>query len=723
MAEIRSGVNISIGANADVLERVFAQAQQKASSFEKSLAKAAAGTAAAYAALKVAIFNSLEAFAEQERIGNQLNQSLKNSGIYTQRLRDDYEELSVSIGRLIGADDDAVKSAFAKSQAYLGSIEITKELAEAAADLAVATGETLDEALVKIAKTVTTDTNALAKLGIEVNKSSDDHTRLSSIIDQLESRWGGQARASQGVSVAFSNLKNVIGDLYEEIGAQLAPAAVSLANSLTKVIEAAKNNAALIKLVTIVGTSAAALVAAVSACTALAGAFSSLMAILAPVGTALAAVAAVMATPFAAGSIAIAGMVATVVGGLTAIMVKGESFMSLMQKIKSGVSGLFGGGENKQEAQPLSTAEQEKVDANRKAQERIEQDRRDHVQRLELIERNQAGVTALQYQENTKRLVDLKNQENQILKQLDETRNAQVRQSLQDALSQNRQQQEFEQQERLARIQQFAQIETQAKADAMALGFQIETDLTLAQRNQLLEGEMTEAEAKRQIYQQMIRDRIEANNRFLQEQAKFGTAFATINEAINSRQVQGAKSASSELIALTESKNATLKAIGKISAVSSIAISSAEAAMNVYKGFSGIPIVGPALGIAGALAALAFGKERIVQVNNAAEGGLVTGGIPGVDSVPIMAMPGELIIPKKLTPTFQDVMGSGKLGGDNSQIVSELQALRSEIGAVRPNLVTINGDVMSDDSFVDRLIQKISDRLEFGNARLAGVNS
>ncbi len=69
--------------------------------------------------------------------------------------------------------------------------------------------------------------------------------------------------------------------------------------------------------------------------------------------------------------------------------------------------------------------------------------------------------------------------------------------------------------------------------------------------------------------------------------------------------------------------------------------------MRIYEGFSTIPIVGPGLGIAGAAAAIAFGGEQIANVTRAQRGGVLTGGIPGVDSIPVLGAPGELITPEK----------------------------------------------------------------------------
>jgi hypothetical protein len=77
--------------------------------------------------------------------------------------------------------------------------------------------------------------------------------------------------------------------------------------------------------------------------------------------------------------------------------------------------------------------------------------------------------------------------------------------------------------------------------------------------------------------------------------------------------------------------------------------------MDIYAGFATIPIIGPALGIAGAAAAVAFGAEQIGTVTSAAQGGLITGGIPGIDSVPVLAQAGELVAPRQ---NYEEVVGS-----------------------------------------------------------------
>lgn len=174
----------------------------------------------------------------------------------------------------------------------------------------------------------------------------------------------------------------------------------------------------------------------------------------------------------------------------------------------------------------------------------------------------------------------------------------------------------------------------------------------------LTETEELNRKVASDLQQQKAEDKRKADEQFIKDQMKFGTAYAEINRHIHSDEVNERKQATGELVALQSSSNATLRAIGKAAALYQIGVKTAESAMNIYAGFSTIPIIGPALGIAGAAAAIAFGAEQAAKVANLrayAQGGVVTGGVAGRDSVPIMAMPGELVSP---TANFEEVIGS-----------------------------------------------------------------
>lgn len=230
---------------------------------------------------------------------------------------------------------------------------------------------------------------------------------------------------------------------------------------------------------------------------------------------------------------------------------------------------------------------------------------------------------------------------------------------------------------------------------------------------------MTEQEIEAEAARQKVERGIEANNQRLRDQQRFGVAYSKINAFIQSEEVQGALAASNQLVALTQSKNNTLKSIGKAAALSQNIISTAQGATSAYASLAPIPFVGPALGIAAAAAMIAFGAERASNILAANTGGIVTGGIPGVDSVPAMLTPGELVVPERnFDQVVGAVRGENQGGGDmNSAILLEISQKLDNVG----NNITVQGDVLAEEVFIDRLVDKINEGINFRNLQLGGA--
>jgi len=174
-----------------------------------------------------------------------------------------------------------------------------------------------------------------------------------------------------------------------------------------------------------------------------------------------------------------------------------------------------------------------------------------------------------------------------------------------------------------------------------------------------LQGQIkSERQIEKDVAKERVQEKIKAREQEIKDRIKYGQAVATINKYLNSSEIQGVKDTSAQLAQLTNSKNATLKAIGKRAAQANIAISTAEGAIKAYSSLSGIPLVGPALGAAAAAALVAYGAERISEVNRAARGGYVpnTGG-GSRDRVPMLLEPDELVVPKNLAPDFIQSVG------------------------------------------------------------------
>ena len=108
-------------------------------------------------------------------------------------------------------------------------------------------------------------------------------------------------------------------------------------------------------------------------------------------------------------------------------------------------------------------------------------------------------------------------------------------------------------------------------------------------------------------------------------------------------------------------------------ALSSAISHAIESATGAQASMSTIPVVGPLLGIAAAGAALSFGLGLVAKLRSegkpkgAAYGTEIRGGIPGFDSIPIMAKAGEKI----LNPTEAreyEAMQRGRLNQGNNMI-------------------------------------------------------
>lgn len=187
----------------------------------------------------------------------------------------------------------------------------------------------------------------------------------------------------------------------------------------------------------------------------------------------------------------------------------------------------------------------------------------------------------------------------------------------------------------------------------------------------------TEIETRREVEadaaKKKIQDKRKSDKDLEAEYKKHGMIVAEINRIMHSEIYRGTSQAFGELAQLTQSSNNKLKSIGKVAAVANIVIRTAESAMNIYNGFSTIPIIGPVLGIAGAAAAVAFGAEQVSNVNKAEKGLLVRGGIPGVDSVPVLAQQGEIIAP---TQNFEEVIGSVRAKREAERMMGSDQTFR-----------------------------------------------
>lgn len=207
----------------------------------------------------------------------------------------------------------------------------------------------------------------------------------------------------------------------------------------------------------------------------------------------------------------------------------------------------------------------------------------------------------------------------------------------------------------------------------------------------LAEQLQTQEDMNKAALERELKQKQTSQNTFLDNQRRYGTAYAKFQDFLNKDQVKGFLETTQQLEQLAQSRNATMKAIGKAAARVNAAIATAEGAIKAYSSLAGIPIVGPALGAAAAAAIVAFGVEKQAQISAMASGGVV-GGIQSVtagsrDRVPILAEEGEIIVPKAIAPNYIQSQGIpdtqsnptlNGMGGGTTQIEIEMQSRVSE---------------------------------------------
>lgn len=700
MADLIIKISGDITEYEDALKAAESETEALSGKME-SVAKAAG---VAFALLTAEAIASVSAFAASQAATNKLTAALQQQGIYSKELVEDYRNIASAIQEKTGADDDAVVSAIAYAQSLLGQTKITQETALAVSDLAEAKGIDLKQAYELVSKAATVNTGILKRYGIELEDTGDKTQNLANITAALTTKFGGQAEAAAKGLGGIKLLKNTFGDLQEEIGKRLAPAFEQLITLSTRLLQIIQSNKVVVDLIVSLGIAAAtlsavalgasiasvALIKLKAAMAALAIATGvttlSVRALASATGIGLLVTAAALVAlnwgtvwPRIAGlflgaaetiGLAAKGVAQILKGMLTLDVAKfEEGEKNLLNSVKAGVARyndvVERGLAERQAAE--DKAEAEKLAKNNESAAAEEAAERAKQARLEAIKAEKRGLTVAQLQKESEASIKLRQEEIALLEAIEDENNAKIVGKLQDRLARVRELQTLQQQEDLAAQQIYQEQLLANNEEFQALTDEQKTLFAEANQQRLQAELLTENEARRQAAAERLAIQVKEHNDFIVNQQKFGTAFAIINRAMNTEMVQGAARAFGDLAALQQSSNATLKSIGKAAALANIAIQTAQSAMNIYAGFSRIPIVGPALGIAGAAAAVAFGAEQAGKVTAAADGGLLTGGIPGKDSIPVMAMPGELVVPTRNFDEVVNAVAASRAGGTQAQ--------------------------------------------------------
>lgn len=667
-------LKIVISGDPDKFNKALDEVSESTKRLEAGLKSAAEISGIAFAALTATVGELVSAYRDQEIQEQKTAALIRATGGAAQVTAVEVKELAESFSQVSLFSRTAIQ---ASENIILGFSKIGGDVfpkaQKAALDLAAFLGGDLSNAAFVLSKALQEPElglQALGRVGIKFTQGQQDQIKALAengqlqkaqalILGEVEKRYGGLAQAQTEGTGSLILMKNAFEDLSQNLGKELAPALEKVASYVTPVVKALSENQEFLKtaaavlsigvaitgLVTAASLAALTFVKVINIAKAAKLAFLELeLSISGVVGATGIGLLLLVITDLALNwnkrtlqiSSAWKAFISTVVEGAAGLndVLFGLATGNL-EKINSGFNQLKDAGKS------FFTTYNKLVDEGLKAQQESE-DKANETKKKGAIKYHEDVITTeTVFLEQRKKLIDQKN------KEIAELGLSAGQQEVLQRLEINNQIMAAEKaliKERRLALQDANSIDAQQQLDFETKLQQIENQKRSADINKHRAYLLEKAQIKAKSDLQYIKD-----------EEKFGKAYAKLNQILNSTQLQGASQAASDLVALQNSKNDTLKGIGKAAAVAQITIDTATSAMNIFNGFSTIPIVGYALGIVGAAAAVAFGAERIGDVLGAANGGIITGGIPGKDSVPAFLAPGELVAPAK---NFDEVVNS-----------------------------------------------------------------
>lgn len=742
---------IKIDADTKNVKAAFDDVRKQTENLDSALSEIGKVSGIAFAALTAEIGLSIAAFKQTEDATRSLTQALQTQGIFTTELRDSYIDIANALELKSNFDDAEIIRSQALTQSLLGQQKVTKDLTQGILDFAAAKGIDLVSATSLVSKSISTSTNALAREGLQLDATASSATKYQKVLEFLQGTYGGQAEAATQGLGALNQLQRAFGNLQEAIGKEFAPVISRAAKGLADFIQGIADNRQVVAFGVSLIAGAAAVTGLITVLALAGKAFLVFNAVLAATGVAV--------SGLRLAFLALAGAtgIGLIVAALSFLVLNWETAWPRMQSIfeafTKNIASLAGGIKevllgaftldparlsagldqiknafqnfSTEAFKPLEVAAQkteekqneiQRVAANKRESERS----RDEARRAD-AERARIEVIRAQTDRESQVIIEGKQREAQLLSQIASAKSEEEANLLRAQYERQREinQENFEiDQEQRAN---FAALRKETD-DALRADEIATTD---AIREEELQKIQATAETERQINarlaQESLQERITARKLEIEDRKRYGVAVATINAALRSTEIQSAKAVSNELIVLTQSKNNTLKSIGKAAAIASITIATAESAVVIaQKVIRALPFpINVPIAAALAGARIAFGAEQIANVNAAQSGALVEGPGRG-DTVPFLLEPGELVTPRK---NFEEVVSGVQNVRNNkdAEILDTLQQINEKTSG-NGGTVVVQGDVLSDESYIDRLVSKISDAIEFRNAKIYGVN-
>lgn len=212
------------------VEALAASSGKKAgSSFEKGFGSSVkegfsriSGTFVALAAAGAAALGgkaAIEAASRQQEAINQLNQSLKSAGTFSEEASRSIQQFASDLQATTTIGDETTLELVALARNFARTNDEATKLTKAAVELSAATGLSLESSLKNLGKTFSGLTGELGESLPGIRNLSKEALQSGEALDFVLQRFGGSAAAQVNTfSGAIDQASNLFGDLLETIG-------------------------------------------------------------------------------------------------------------------------------------------------------------------------------------------------------------------------------------------------------------------------------------------------------------------------------------------------------------------------------------------------------------------------------------------------------------------------------------------------------------------------
>lgn len=679
---------IQISGNISKFQDALKNAEKETEGLDKALSSTAKVSGAAFAALTAIIGTSIAAYAEQEQAEIRLNAVLANTGKISGVTAEQVATLTDKYAELTTYQDDAIlgaqgvlatftkigKDAFPK--ATLATLDLATGLKIDLSSAAEIVGRAMQnpaESVDKFGKAIGVKFTPYQKEMIEVMQKSGDVAGAQGVLlKALEGKYKDLAVSTTKGTGEFTQIKKAMGEVYEAIGKQLTPVVLKLTLGFKDFFNALSKNQEFIRIASSVLLVGGALSGVVVGLAGAALAFLKIREIMIATNVVIKAMGFSFKGLLGATGIGLLVVILTDLALNWDVRFKQMSsvfnaFTKNITDVGTGLATFLRGVFNLDTNQIKQGLNQVK-EAFSTGFGEIKAD-------FKKIKEEDAAIESALAPDalKTKEAFD----GNREVAEAEWSKDLEIKKARQEL-----------EKEALTIQRQSELEEDQAYRD-----IKLEQDAlnNLKEQRQIEGQKKTSLQIQRELENEKLKKQVETNNQYLKNQQQFGTAYAEISKITSSEIFQGTKQAASDLAQLQQSENSKLKAIGKAAAVTDIIMNGILAAQRVFTGLSTIPIIGPVLGGIGAAAAIAGSLERANKVRSMAQGGLVTGGIPGIDSVPLLAQRGELVVP---TQNYEEVINAVRASRQADRAATSNNNNSENTGSVMEVVIQVKDDFM-----------------------------